>query len=88
VPYSPLINVDMRKKSLIWFWYLESVGCINEAKEATRYVQYRLTWSTHTMLILIHTQNSPTPCHLLQDYECRDENKGTDLVLIPRKFGV
>jgi hypothetical protein len=75
-------------------WYLGSIGCINEAKneakKATRYVQYQLTLSTHTILILTHTQvtNTVYTVSTTLDYECRRWNKGTDLVLVPRKFGV
>ena len=50
------MNTDMKTKALIWIWYLESVVCRNETKNATRYVQYRLTLSTHKMHIFTHTE--------------------------------
>ena len=28
---------DIRTKVTIWFWYLESAGCMNKTKKATRY---------------------------------------------------
>jgi hypothetical protein len=53
---------------------------------------YGLTLSTHKMLILTHMHRSHQYlCHLFTpalDYECRHENKGTDLVLVLEKYWV
>jgi hypothetical protein len=58
---------------------------------------------TLTIIIIInvhaHTETSPLLCYLLitttmstvyttLDYECRHENKGSGLILVPRKCGV
>ena len=72
------------------FWYLESVVCRNETKNATRYVQYRFTLSTHKMHILTRTEvtNTMSPVYTTLVYEYRHENEGTDLVLVVGKCGV
>jgi hypothetical protein len=85
------MNADTRRKALIWFWYPESVGCINETKKATGYVITQLTLSTLKMLIqLTHTEVTTTvsTVYTTLDYECRHEKKGTGLALVPRKCGV
>ena len=81
------MNADMKTKALIWIWYLESVVCKSETKNATRDVQYQLTLSTH---VLTHTEVTYTmsPVYTTLIYEYRHENKGTDLVLVLRKCGV
>jgi hypothetical protein len=64
------MNVDMRTKVLIWFWYLESIGCINETTKATRYVQYRLTFEyTQNTHPYTHTEHTSTtsPLNETQD---------------------
>ena len=49
-----------------------------------------LTLSTHKMLILRLTEvtNTMSTVYTTLDYEYKHGNKGTDLVLVPRKYGV
>ena len=65
-------------------------GVQNEAKKATRYVQYQFTLSTHKMLILIYTEvtNTMSTVYTTLEYEYRHENKGIDLVFESKNCGV
>ena len=85
-----IMNIHTRANVLVRFWYLESVGYINQTEKAARCVLYRLTWSTHKMLILTHTEvtNAMSTVYTTLDYEYRHKNKGTGLILVPRKCWV
>jgi hypothetical protein len=77
------MNTDMRTKALVWLWYLESVGCVNETINAKRYVPYRLTLlCTHKMLTLTHIEHTSTtlPVNETQDCDYYHQNRGTDQV--------
>ena len=79
-----------------FFKWIESVGTTvhKQGQKKLQDIMYStdLHWvhNIATVLILIHTEvtNSMPPVYTTQDYEYRHKNKGTDLVLVPRKFGV
>jgi hypothetical protein len=65
--------------------------CWNEAKKATRYVLI----NNYSGINIEYTQNAHTSdqyyyvtCFTTLDFKYRHENKGTDLVLVPRKCGI
>ena len=74
-----IMNTDTRTKILVWFWYLQSVGCTNETKKATRYVPIACAWE---LLILTHTEHASTtsPVNKTQKYDCKHQDKGTDQI--------
>ena len=73
------MNINTRTRVLVWFWYLESVGCTNETKQATRYVPIACAWE---ILVLTHTEHSSTtlPVNETQKYDCEHQDKGTDQI--------
>ena len=83
--FTPLqiINVDMRRH---WFWYPESVGCMNELQEIFSTNLLHWYWVHPNAHPRTHTSHHYY-VHCL-DYECTNEKKGTGLVLVPRKCGV
>ena len=76
------MNVETRTKVLVWFRYLESVGCTNETKKATRYVPITVNACAWEILILTCTEHASTtsPVNETQKCDCQNQDKGTDQV--------
>ena len=74
------MNTDMRTKVLIRFWYLESLGCKNETKNATCTVPIYIEY-THKMLILTQTEVTNT-VYTTQAYEYSHDHEN-DLIFVP-----
>ena len=55
-----IMNTDTRTKVLVGLWYLESVGCTNETKKATRYVLIAVNACAREILILTSTEHAST----------------------------
>ena len=77
-----IMNTDTRTKVLVRLWYLESVGCTNETKKATRYVPIAVNACARKILILTSTEHASTtsPVNEAKKYDFQHKDKGTDQI--------
>ena len=94
--FTPLriMNIDIKIKVATGLvWILGKCGVYNWDQKSYKmctYMQYRLAWSTHKMLILTHTEvtNAISTVYTTLYYGYRHKNKGTGIVLVPKKCGM
>ena len=75
------MNTDIKTKVLAWLWYLESVGCTNETKKATRYVPIAVNARAREILILTSTEHTSTTSTVNKTKDdCQHKDKGADQI--------